>query len=226
MVKIFIDPGHGGTDSGATGNGLQEKDVTLEIAKRVKKYLHEHFTGHEIKMSRDMDKTVSLTARTNAANTWGATLFLSIHVNAGGGTGFEDYIYKELADSSSTEKFRNILHTEIMKEVNPWHDRGKKKADFAVLRETKMKAILTENGFIDTKKDADKLKSSTFLNKLAKGHAEGIAKIFSLKRKTSTDKETFYRVIVGSYVDRKNAEAQVTALQKKGIDSFIDVYKK
>src|SRR5690606_4556933 len=73
-----------------------------------------------------------------------------------------------------------------------WRNRGKKKANFAVLRETKMAAILTENGFIDNKNDADKLKKSSYLDKIAKGHAEGIAKALNLKKKTtsSTNKNT------------------------------------
>jgi len=88
MVKVFIDPGHGGIDSGATGNGLTEKNVTLQIALAVRKYLRE-YKDVSIKMSRTANKTVTLQQRTNAANNWGADLFLSIHINAGGGTGFE-----------------------------------------------------------------------------------------------------------------------------------------
>src|SRR5699024_1008638 len=65
-------------------------------------------------------------------------------------------------------------------------DRGKKKANFAVLRETNMPAILPENLFIDRKEDAAKLKDSKFLDKVAKGHAIGIAKTLGLKKKGST----------------------------------------
>ena len=111
-------------------------------------------------------------------------------------------------------------------------DRGKKKANFAVLRTSAMSAVLTENMFIDTKADANKLKSSVFLNKLAKAHADGIAKAFKLKKKTSSKpptkpgKETFYRVVAGSYKNRKNAEAQMAKLKAAGVKGvFIDVYK-
>lgn len=183
MAKIFIDPGHGGSDPGATGNGLREKDLTLDIAKRIRKYLNDNFSGHTIKMSRSTDKTLTLTQRTNMANSWGADYFLSVHINSGGGTGYEDYIHNGLSDSSSTAKLRNTVHAEIVKELSTWSNRGKKKANFAVLRQSRMSAILTENGFIDTKADAGNLKSSAFLNKIAKGHAEGIAKAFNLKRK-------------------------------------------
>src|SRR5690625_4350241 len=109
MVKIFIDPGYGGIDSGAVGNGLQEKNVTLQIALGVRKYLGE-YKNVVIKLSRTSDKTVTLQQRTNAANNWGADYFLSIHINAGGGTGFESYIYSGLSNSDSTGKKRNVIH--------------------------------------------------------------------------------------------------------------------
>ncbi|MBO1003346.1 N-acetylmuramoyl-L-alanine amidase [Pseudogracilibacillus auburnensis] len=184
MIKIFIDPGHGGSDLGAVGNGLREKDVTLNISKRIRKYVNDHFEGHSIRMSRSDDQTVSLSQRTTLANNWGADVFVSVHVNAGGGTGYEDFIHRSLSNTSSTAKLRDIIHAEIVKQVD-WRNRGKKKANFAVLRTSKMSAMLTENGFIDTKADADKLKSSAFLNRIAKGHGEGIAKAFNLKRKSS-----------------------------------------
>lgn len=93
MVKIFIDPGHGGTDPGASANGLQEKQLTLQIALALRNILLNEYQNVTVQLSRTSDQTVSLTQRTNAANSWGADYFLSIHINAGGGTGFEDYIY-------------------------------------------------------------------------------------------------------------------------------------
>ncbi|HLR41635.1 MAG TPA: N-acetylmuramoyl-L-alanine amidase [Pseudogracilibacillus sp.] len=231
MVKIYIDPGHGGSDPGSQAYGLQEKNVTLDIAKRIRSYLNKNYTGHTIKMSRTTDKTVSLSARTKEANRWGADFFLSVHINAGGGTGYEDYIHSSLSNTSQTAKYRTIIHDKIIKETKV-RDRGKKKANFAVLRTSAMSAVLTENMFIDTKADANKLKSSVFLNKLAKAHADGIAKAFKLKKKTSSKpptkpgKETFYRVVAGSYKNRKNAEAQMAKLKAAGVKGvFIDVYK-
>jgi|SRR5690625_1473640 len=234
MVKIFIDAGHGGTDPGAQGNGLREKDLTLTISKKIADILKDYNVS--VKLSRTTDKTLSLKQRTDAANKWGADYFLSVHINAGGGTGYEDFIYNGLSDSSQTAKRRNTIHAEIIKQLSGVRNRGKKKANFHVLRESKMEAMLTENMFIDTKADADKLKSNAFLNKVAQGHANGLIKAFGLKRKVvkpstptapKIDKNTFYRVIAGSYNDRKNADAQVAKLKKLGIDGvFIDVFKK
>src|SRR5699024_7368017 len=93
VVKIFIDPGHGGNDPGAQGHGLKEKDLTLDIANRIVKYLNQ-YQSVEIKMSRTTDKTVSLSERTKMANDWGADYFVSVHINSCcGATGFESYIH-------------------------------------------------------------------------------------------------------------------------------------
>src|SRR5690625_4573912 len=145
MTKIYIDPGHGGNDPGAVGNGLREKDLTLDIAKRIRTYLNNNYSGHTIRMSRTTDKTMSLKQRTDDANRWGADYFLSVHINAGGGTGYEDYIYNQLANSSKTAKLRDTIHAEIVKAIGSVENRGKKKANFHVLRESKMSAMLSED---------------------------------------------------------------------------------
>src|SRR5699024_12830610 len=90
-------------------------------------------------------------------------LFLSIHINGGGGTGFESYVYNG-AIELKTEKVRTTIHNEIMKLIHVT-DRGKKKKNLHVTRESRANALLTENLFIDTKKDADKLKKQSFINK-------------------------------------------------------------
>src|SRR5690625_55482 len=86
---IYLDAGHGGSDPGAIGNGLQEKDVTLDIALRTKKELEA--AGYTVIMSRMTDKYLSLSERTNHANRVNADIFVSIHINAGGGTGIETW---------------------------------------------------------------------------------------------------------------------------------------
>src|SRR5699024_6410703 len=92
MVKIYLDEGHGGNDGGASANGLVEKKLILKIAKKMKR-IQKDYKDITVKMSRKTDKTVSLKSRTDEANKWVADLFLSVHINAGGGTGFESFIY-------------------------------------------------------------------------------------------------------------------------------------
>lgn len=217
MVKIFIDPGHGGTDSGATGNALLEKNITLQIALAVRKYLSE-YKGVSIKMSRTTDKTVTLNERTKEANSWGADYFLSIHINAGKGTGFESYIFNKLSDTSSSAKKRTIIHKKVLA-VNELRNRGQKKANLHVLRESKMEAALTENGFIDTAIDAIKMKDKAWIARVGKAHAEGIAQIYNLKKSsppsTPTPSKPTSNSIKDTYKVIKTTEGYSTAQDAK-----------
>ncbi|MGD6994012.1 N-acetylmuramoyl-L-alanine amidase family protein [Sutcliffiella horikoshii] len=194
MVKVFIDPGHGGTDPGAVGNGLQEKNLTLQISTRIRDMLVNEYNDVSVLMSRTGDQTLTLTQRTNAANAWGADFLLSVHINAGGGTGYEDFIYPGVGAPTTT--YQNLIHEEIMKLVN-FRDRGKKTANFHMLRESNMPALLTENGFIDNGEDTAKLKSSSFIENIARGHVNGIVRCFGLTRKTSG---VYHTVVSGDTV--------------------------
>lgn len=182
MAKVYIDPGHGGHDSGATGNGLKEKDLTLKIGKHTRDYLQDNYKGVSVKMSRTGDTYPSLTDRTNDANNWGADVFVSPHINAGGGVGYEDYIYNGSV-SSKTKDLQNKIHNEVAPLFS--NDRGKKRANLAVVRQTSMPAVLTESGFIDSKKDADFLKKDSNLKKLGEAHAKGIAVFLGLAKGSS-----------------------------------------
>jgi N-acetylmuramoyl-L-alanine amidase len=180
--RIYIDPGHGGTDPGAVGNGLQEKAVTLNIALQVRNQLAARFGSRVVvRMSRTTDITRSLTFRTDDANAWGANIFISIHINAGGGTGFESYRYPTVG--STTVRLHNLMHANVlagMRSVSAVTNRGQKTANFHVLRETAMPAVLTENLFIDTVADANRLKNAAFITATARGHVNGIAAFFGL----------------------------------------------
>jgi N-acetylmuramoyl-L-alanine amidase len=182
MTKIFIDPGHGGSDPGAVGNGLKEKDLVLTISRHIRDILLSEYKGVQVRMSRNSDVFLSLSERAKLANNWGANYFCSVHINAGGGTGFETFIHT--SRSSKSVSHQNVVHPAIYSKMNV-QDRGKKAANFAVLRQTNMPAILTENLFIDNTKDAKLLKDPKFLENVARGHAEGIAKAFGLKRGSS-----------------------------------------
>ncbi|WP_156290068.1 N-acetylmuramoyl-L-alanine amidase [Oceanobacillus salinisoli] len=222
-MKIYLDPGHGGSDPGAEGNGLREKDVVLDIALRIRSILINDYENVGVRMSRTGDTTRSLEQRTNDANSWGADYFVSIHCNAfnGSARGYEDYIYSGLSDSSQTAHYRDTMHEEITK-VNELPNRGKKKANFHVLRETAMSAFLSENGFIDNSNDASLMQQSSWRQKVAQGHANGIAKALNLTKKPDTGDGNLYKVIAGSFRVRENADERVAFLKSNGIDSFVD----
>src|SRR5699024_1233452 len=182
-VRIFIDPGHGGSDPGASANGLQEKDVTLDIALKTRDILNEQYSGHTAKLSRTEDITKSLNERTNEANNWGANCFVSIHINSNQATGFESYTYNGDYDGKETTyDIRRSIHNEIVQQTG-FSDRGLKEENLHVLRESNASAILTENGFIDNADDARKLKDEAYIYKIAQGHADGIAKALGLPEK-------------------------------------------
>ena len=224
-MKIVLDAGHGGHDPGAISNGLREKDLTLAIVKHIGKMLEE-YEDVEILYTRTDDRFLDLSERAAIANKTGADFFLSVHINAGGGTGFESYVHPNA--NSATIAYQNVIHAEIMKSLGNVNDRGKKRANYAVLRETKMPAILTENLFIDNVNDAVKLKSEQFLQQIIYGHVQGIIKAFGLKKKENSTQTTqkpsdgkLYRVQVGAFSDRKNAERLAEELKKKGHPAVI-----
>lgn len=221
-TKIMIDPGHGGKDPGAVGNGLKEKELTLDIAKRIKKILETEYTGVEVRLTRESDTYLELSDRARMANAWGADFFLSIHINAGGGKGWESFRYSSA--SSRTVAYQNVIHPEVIRAAGVT-DRGKKMANFAVLRETRMPALLTENMFIDNVQDAARLKNSAFLEKLARGHVVGMEKALGLKKKAQQAQKSasqkLYRVQVGAFADRKNAERLAEELKRKGYSAII-----
>ncbi|GGA34945.1 N-acetylmuramoyl-L-alanine amidase [Psychrobacillus lasiicapitis] len=221
MVKVFIDAGHGGTDPGATGNGLLEKNLTLQIATRVKDILIAEYNNVSVLMSRTGDQSLTLAQRTNAANAWGADFLLSVHINAGGGTGYEDYVYPGVGAPTTT--YQNTIHAEILKLVS-FNDRGKKQENFHMLRESNMPAILTENGFIDNVNDATKLKTSSFIESLARGHVNGIVKSFNLPKKSTA---VYHTVVSGDTVYSLSQRYGSTAQQIKdwnGLDANYTIY--
>jgi N-acetylmuramoyl-L-alanine amidase len=178
---VVIDPGHGGSDPGAVANGLKEATLTLALSKRIRKALLRDFDVR-VELTRSSDKSVDLSRRAAFANDRGADYFVSVHVNSGGGSGYEDFVHDGVAATSQTEKRRSAVHDAVMSFLRRQgvRDRGKKAANFAVLRETSMPAILTENLFIDAVADARLLKKDTFLKGLAEAHAKGIGVALAL----------------------------------------------
>ena len=153
-IKVFIDAGHGGTDPGAVGNGLKEKDIVLNIAKKLGALLNGR--GISIKYSRTTDTYVSLDERARQANAWGADLFISIHANSAASSvrGTECFTYYT-ANKATTDLSANISKKIASKFNIP--NRGHKQQNFAVLRLSNMPAILVETAFISNSSDANLL---------------------------------------------------------------------
>lgn len=188
MIKVVLDPGHGGKDPGAVSNGLKEKDLNLDISNRVASKLS--FYEVNVILTRTADIDLNLSERCSIANNHKADYFCSIHINAGGGTGFESFIYTGAA--AKTENLRYVIHNKVAGYYKNagFMDRGKKRANFAVLRETHMPAVLLENLFLDNEKDATKLKNSYFVDGLAGAIADGLIAALGIPQKSPTGDPT------------------------------------
>lgn len=233
MVKIYLDAGHGGKDSGAVGNGLYEKNVVVDLAKRIEAKL-KAYKNVQVLQSRTTDVFLELSERANKANAWGADCFVSLHLNsatASTAKGFETFIYNGSV-GPDTIAFQNVMHTEIFRQIGPnTTDRGKKRANFAVLRESHMKAILGENLFVSNPTEASLLKQTTFLEKVAQGYVNGLEKFFGLIKETRPPTENspvtppasgkLFQVVAGTFSNRDNAEAQVKKLNSDGYSAYI-----
>ena len=156
MTCIYIDPGHGGSDPGAVGSQSKEKDINLAVAKLVSAGLQAR--GIDAPLTRTGDTRLSESANTDlnlrvlAANNRKADYFISIHCNANAGpsgTGTETYVY---GYGGKAEKLAHSVQSEVVKAIG-LANRGVKTGNFAVIRDTRMPAILIEMGFINNPSD-------------------------------------------------------------------------
>ncbi|WP_194191419.1 N-acetylmuramoyl-L-alanine amidase [Clostridium chrysemydis] len=163
--KIVIDPGHGGKDPGATSNGLKEKDINLKISKALKEELLRD--GFTVKLTREDDRFLSLKERSDIGNSFKGDLFISIHCNSSLNTDASEtevFIYN--LKNRETKDLGERIALEISKSLN-LKNRGVKEGNFAVLRCTKMKAILIETAFLSNREDSKKLKENFRLFSIA-----------------------------------------------------------
>ena len=192
---VFIDVGHGGSDSGAYYYEVKEKDLNLQIAKRVDKYLKA--LGFKVILSRTSDVFIDhKTERSKRANESGADIFISLHNNAMPGNsyvnGIETFWYEydpeyqpainKLMHNDPTrllksQQLANAVQNALVSATGAFN-RGVQRDTFAVLRETSIPAILVEFGFMSNQTELNKLKTASYQETLAKALANGVAKYF------------------------------------------------
>jgi N-acetylmuramoyl-L-alanine amidase len=193
MPKIMLDAGHDINTPGkrALDGSMREfefnRSVVLKAAELLKEYENtEVFFSHDLFDGID----TSLKARTDLANRLGVNIFLSIHANAGptSAKGVETFVYPKAP--AQTVRLGDIIHTELARLTKEETlNRGLKRADFAVLRDTHMDSVLVECGFMTNAQDLAWLKSESYRNDVAKGLVNGLAIFLSLRKKqTSTPK--------------------------------------
>jgi uncharacterized protein (TIGR03382 family) len=185
QTRIVIDPGHGGSDPGGVGTGLQEKNIVLDVAKRYKALLDADTAdtrggGRWVAlMTRSTDTFVSLASRAAFSNNQGANRFMSIHANAFGSAAANGTETFSFSEGGTGAALRNLVQAEMLA---AWGltNRGNKTANFAVLRDTAAPAELHELAFITNATDAAKLGSATQRQKAAVAHLRAIQRHFGI----------------------------------------------
>lgn len=216
LKTVVIDPGHGGKDPGATGRyGTCEKDIVLDVSKRLKKHLEK--SGMEVILTRDKDVFIPLYKRASFANGKNSDLFISVHANAARYSrvkGFEVFYLSEATDDKARamaaaenaslkfEKNEITKQNDISTKTTVWdlelkenrraskdlayyicnitsdemkmRKRGVKSANFAVLRGTRMPAVLVEVGFLSNRKEESDLKKGHFREDIAQAIARSV----------------------------------------------------
>lgn len=225
--KVFLGVGHGGTDSGAVGNGFKEKDLNLEIAKECAVELQRH--GVTVRMSRTKDENDSLNDEIKECNAFNPDLAIDIHNNAGGGDGVEAFYHyggglsKTLAENVLAEIVsigQNSRGAKIRKNVLG-------KDYYGFIRQTNAPAVIVECAFIDNKKDIEIIDTVAEQKKMGVAIAKGILKTLGIayvEEKpvvTDTNDGKIYRVQVGAYSVKANAENMQKKLKADGYDAII-----
>lgn len=173
---VVIDAGHGGTDYGALRNGINEKDITLDVSKRVEKMLRNK--GYVVSMTRTNDTYVSLKDRVAISERVNPDIFVSIHVNSSNSdspTGLETHYYKD-----NSLLLAKCIHAAMLNNVKS-KDRGLFKSRFYVINHTKAPAVLAEIGFISNAWERGQLVTEARKNATAKAIVEGIDDYFRRK---------------------------------------------
>lgn len=182
---VYIDPGHGGLDPGAGGNGIIEKHYVLDLSLRVKEKLEAK--GIKVVMTREDDRFVSLNDRAVRANNLRADAFVSIHANAARSTayGIETFYYKNIDNSLASSIQKKLIN------YTKAYNRGVKNNNFYVVKYTNMPAALAEVGFMTNKDEAEKLKTYSYQEKLVNAIANGILERFG---ESTSDEYTSFNV--------------------------------
>ena len=196
---IFLDPGHGGRDSGAYYYNVAEKDLNMQVYRKLRKKLEE--LGYKVLTSRDSDIDVDfVTERSRMVNKTNSDIFISIHFNATGSayskaSGIQTYSYSDDSDypskinpywhnhpdrMSESKRLAAAIHSSLLAETGA-KDAGLLERSFAVLRETAKPAVLLELGYIDNFAENQQIRDSHYQDKLVAGIVKGIQKYYAGK---------------------------------------------
>ena len=238
MARIVIDPGHGGSDSGAVYEGRREKDDNLRLALAVGEILENN--GADVVYTRTNDVYNTPFEKAMMGNNANADYFISFHRNAtptpNSSTGIETLVFRKGSEAENIAESINAELTEL-----GFNNRGViERPNLVVLRRTRMPAVLVETGFIDN--DADNAKFDAEFDEIAQAIANGIMNSIDLsvasaleERMVSDEDDNSYarpcppcrpcmplfRIQVGAYMNYANASATLDNLLAQNLPAFI-----
>ena len=213
---IVIDPGHGGEDEGCSRNGVLEKEINLELAKKLSDKLKE--LGYRVKLTRENNiAQPTLEERVNIAEAANADLFISIHQNAceekeSRVTGIETWYCDDA--SGNSKRLAQLVHMSVIEQTGAQDREFKESRELYVIRETSMPACLIETSFLSNRKEREAICSSEYQEKLVSGMAQGIDYYFHPK--------TMY-LTFDDGPSEENTAAVLDILKKKNIKATFFV---
>lgn len=232
--RVYVGIGHGGSDSGAVGNGFKEKDLTLSIGKYCNERLKQYSV--ETKISRTTDCDSSINSKVAASNAFKANVCMDIHINAGGGDGSE--VYYSHVSPNGKKLAQSIVDATLAIRQNTRGIKTRVDDDgtdyFGMIRMTDAPAVLVECAFIDNATDIQIINTEAKRKAFGYAIADGVAKYLGVKmpstsKPTTPSKPTTAAVKIeapnlGSYLkegDRNLAvysyKQLLALLKKKGI---------
>jgi len=233
MFKIALGAGHGIHTAGKRCLKALDPNETREwwlndrIADHVESYLkdYEGYTLVRLDDSDDGQENPALETRVNKANAWGADLYLSIHHNAGinGGKGGGIVAYSYPGAGKETKAWRDELYDALIAQTGLKGNRsqGKAEGDYYVLRKTTMPAVLLELGFMDSKTDVPIILTDDYAQKCAKAIVQVLVKRGKLTKKAAPETGKLYKVQLGAFSQKENAEKLAKELEAKGYKPYI-----
>lgn len=218
-MKIAIDAGHGRYTSGkrclksVDRNETREWVLNSRIAEKVCKLLKQYDCETKRMDDTSGETDVSLSSRCRKANAWNADFYLSIHHNAGGGSGVE--IFAMNGATAATRAKRDAIYEGVIAETGLKGNRAnpRRTANFQVLRDTKMPAVLIECGYMDSTHDTPIILTEAFAERCAQGIVNGLVRALKLS-KTADSVPYLVRVAVDELNVRNGAGSSYDVVQK------------
>ena len=243
---VALSDGHGEETAGKRTPYMKSLKRSIrenEFNSAVVSFLAEklRWLGFRVLLVAPNDYDTPLKLRVDRANSHNVDIYVSVHYNAIDGkfdgdskdpSGHSVHIYPKSKESRK-------LAEKILKHLRggtKQKNRGIVEQNLYETRETKMPSVLTENGFMDNEREANLMLNVSFQKEVATEHAKGICEYFGVQYSEPTPKASkppketkgklFYRVVTGSFADRKNAEERMETLKKRGFDSFLEISSK